>query len=83
MCPPGFLQTSRKLFNAIKAEILASESVFNTHNLVLGPSPGRRWGGQGVPTPWFPSPTPQSRPGPPRSPGLGATAQLAFLELRC
>lgn len=34
MCPPAFLQTSREVFNAIKAEILASESVFDTRNLV-------------------------------------------------
>lgn len=39
MCPPAFLQTSREVFNAIKAEILASESVFDTCNLVAGPSP--------------------------------------------
>lgn len=39
MCPPAFLQTSREVFNAIKAEILASESVFDTRNLVAGPSP--------------------------------------------
>lgn len=39
MCPPGCLQTSREVFNAIKADILASESVFDVHNLVPGPSP--------------------------------------------
>lgn len=38
--PPGFFQASRKVFNAIKTEVLASESVFN-HNLARGPSP---WG---------------------------------------
>lgn len=46
--PPGFLQASRKAFNAIK-EFLASEPVFAIHNLALGPSP---WGqGCVVPSP--------------------------------
>lgn len=39
MGPLGFYQASRKAFNAIKAEFLASESVFNIHNFVPGPSP--------------------------------------------
>lgn len=40
-----FLQTSRKVFNAIKAEILASESAFNIHDFVPGPSPGESGAG--------------------------------------
>lgn len=68
MCPPGCLQTSREVFNAIKADILASESVFDVHNLVPGPSPEEEGlVGQDHKVPlllW-------SLRGPPCNPGLG------------
>lgn len=56
--PSGSLQTSRKAFNAIKAELLASESVCSGCNLAPDPSPRGR-------SAWSPRPraSVQSRPG--------------------
>lgn len=70
--PLSSLQASRKVFNAIKAELLASESVFNVHNsyargqeYVVPSSPGT--------SAWV---SMQSRPGVKE----GSHQQLAFFK---